>query len=68
MHENSRLFTNDNIQTCRNQNQIKMRYKTSTQDNVLRMNMKSMNPGYPENPAYIVKQKKNILDLQNKLS
>jgi hypothetical protein len=68
MHENSRLFTNDNIQTCRNQNQIKMRYKTSTQDNVLRMNMKNMIPGYLENPAYTVKQKKNILDLQNKLS
>jgi hypothetical protein len=58
MHENSRLFTNDNIQTCRNQNQIKMRYKTSTQDNVLRMNMKNMIPGYLENPAYTVKQKK----------
>jgi hypothetical protein len=38
--------------------EIKMRHKTSTQDNVFRMNMKNMNPGCPENRAYIVKQKK----------
>jgi len=52
MLENPRLFTNDDKHTCRNQNQIKMKLQTSTQDNVLRMNM---NSGCPENPAYIVK-------------
>jgi hypothetical protein len=35
--------------------EIKMRHKTSTQDNVLRLNMKNMNPGCPENQAYTVK-------------
>jgi hypothetical protein len=55
MLENPRLFTNDDKHTCRNQNQIKMKLQTSTQDNVLRMNM---NSGCPENPAYTVKPKK----------
>jgi hypothetical protein len=35
MYENPRLFTKNNIQTCRNQNQIKMKPKSNTQDNVL---------------------------------
>ena len=41
MHENPRLFINYDIQTCKNQNQIKIKSKTSTQDNVLWMNMNS---------------------------
>ena len=31
-HENPRLFTNNDIWTCTNRNQIKMKPKTSTQD------------------------------------
>jgi hypothetical protein len=49
MHENSRLFTNNDIWICRNQNQIKMKPKSSTKDNVLQMNMKNMNPCCLEN-------------------
>jgi hypothetical protein len=64
MHENLRLFTNNHIQTFRNQNQIKIKPKTITQGNVLRMNMK---PGCLENPTYTVKPGKYILGLQTKL-
>jgi hypothetical protein len=65
MHENPRLFTNDDISTCRNQNQIKMKSKISTQDNVLRMNM---NPDCLENPTYNVKPRKYILGFQTRPS
>jgi hypothetical protein len=68
MYENPRLFTKNNIQTCRNQNQIKMKPKSNTQDNVLQMNMKNMNLGCPKNPAYIAKPRKYILSLQTELS
>jgi hypothetical protein len=68
MYENPRLFTKNNIQTCRNQNQIKMKPKSNTQDNVLQMNMKNMNWGCLKNPTFTVKPKKYILGLQTKLS
>ena len=63
MHENPRLFTNDDIQTCINQNQIKIKSKTSIQDNNFQMNTKNMNPSCPENPTYIIKPRKYILHL-----
>jgi hypothetical protein len=63
MHENPRLFTNDDIWICRNKIQIKLKLKTSTQDNVLRMNVKNMNLSCPENPTYTVKPRKYTLDL-----
>ena len=44
MHENPRLFTSNDIRSCRNQNQIKMKPKTSTHDNILWMNMNNTNP------------------------
>jgi len=44
MHKNPRLFTNNDTRICRNQNQIKIKPKISTQDNVLQMNMKNTNP------------------------
>jgi hypothetical protein len=68
MHKNPILFTNDDIQTCRNQNQIKIKLKTRTQDNVFQVNIKNLNPCFLENPAYTVKPKKYILDFQTKLS
>jgi len=42
VHENPRLFTNDDIRTCRNQNQIKIKSKINTQHNVLRINVKKI--------------------------
>ena len=55
MHENSRLFTNDDI-------------RTTTQDNVFRMNMNNMNLDCLENLACTIKPKKYILGFQTKLS
>ena len=57
MHENPRLFTNDEIQT-KTKTKIKMRYKTSIQDYVLEMNIKNTNPSCSKNLAYTVKLKK----------
>jgi hypothetical protein len=49
MHEDPRLLIKQVTQTCRNQNQIKTKPKTSTQDNVLRMNMKNILQQKPKN-------------------
>jgi hypothetical protein len=43
IHKNHRLFTNNDTQIYRNQNQIKIKPKISIQDNVLQMNMKNTN-------------------------
>jgi len=63
IHENPKLVTNGDRWTCRKQNQIKMKPKTSTQDNVLQMNIKNINPSWSENLAYTVKPRKYILGL-----
>jgi len=52
-YENPRLLTNDDMQTCRNQNQIKTKPKISTRDNILRMNKKDMNSGCSEMPKLL---------------
>jgi len=35
MQEQPRLLSNDDVQTCENQNKLKKKLKVSTQDNVL---------------------------------
>jgi len=45
MQEQPRLLTNDDIQTCKDQNRHEKKPKTSSQENVLPMNMKNTNPG-----------------------
>ena len=42
MHGDPRLSIKQVIRTCRNKNQIKMKPKTSNQDNVLWMNIKNI--------------------------
>jgi hypothetical protein len=49
MHEDLRLSIKQVIQTCRNQNRIKTKPQTSTQDNVLRMDVKNIQQQKPRN-------------------
>lgn len=45
MQKQPKLLTNDDVRTSRDQNKLKRKPKSSTQDKVLQMNMKNTNLG-----------------------